>query len=368
MNLDEDLEDAAAAGPGASRRAAGPRLAEPGRRAGHHRLLALRRGPRPRRRRRGCIRSGRAPGRILGLVGARAQQDESLTDLRQAERCGARLVTPEDDEWPAVPLHALVLATAGEPDEPEGPVRADGRARPAARAVGPRPGPARRAGRPLGGDRRVAGARPPTASTSPPSSATSSPSAAGPWCPAARSASTPRRTAGRSPPRGRRSPCSPAASTAPIRPATVALLHRIAESGLVVSEWPPGAAPHQHRFLVRNRLIAGARPRHGRGRGGGPVGCAATANRARKLGKQVMVVPGPGDLGDVGRLPRAAAGAAEDRRLPVRLVASAAHVIEEVGRLGADLADAARAAVRPARRPLATSPSGCWTPVRCAPA
>ena len=35
-----------------------------------------------------------------------------------------------------------------------------------------------------------------------------------------------------------------------------------------------------------------------------------------------------------------AAGAATDDGLPVRLVASAAHVIEEVGRLGEDLADA----------------------------
>src|SRR4051795_12245765 len=65
------------------------------------------------------IRSGRAPARILGLVGARAQTDKSLADLRQAERCGARLVIPEDDEWPAYPLHPLTLATAEEPDEPK---------------------------------------------------------------------------------------------------------------------------------------------------------------------------------------------------------------------------------------------------------
>jgi DNA processing protein len=36
-----------------------------------------------------------------------------------------------------------------------------------------------------------------------------------------------------------------------------ALFSRIAESGLLVSEWPPGSAPLRHRFLVRNRLIAG---------------------------------------------------------------------------------------------------------------
>src|SRR3954471_22878211 len=49
------------------------------------------------------IRSGEAPARVLGLIGARAQQDQSLADLRRAEQCGARLLTPEDDEWPAYP-------------------------------------------------------------------------------------------------------------------------------------------------------------------------------------------------------------------------------------------------------------------------
>lgn len=34
------------------------------------------------------------------------------------------------------------------------------------------------------------------------------------------------------------------------------LLDRIAASGAVVSEYPPGARPARHRFLVRNRLIA----------------------------------------------------------------------------------------------------------------
>ncbi len=47
-----------------------------------------------------------------------------------------------------------------------------------------------------------------------------------------------------------------------------ALLERIAASGLVVSEYPPGSVPGRHRFLVRNRLIAGAVGRHRR-RGGG---------------------------------------------------------------------------------------------------
>ena len=63
------------------------------------------------------IRGGTAPERIRALVGVRAREDGSLNDLRNAERCGGRLVVPEDDEWPAFPLHSLTLAVAEEPAE-----------------------------------------------------------------------------------------------------------------------------------------------------------------------------------------------------------------------------------------------------------
>jgi DNA processing protein len=36
------------------------------------------------------------------------------------------------------------------------------------------------------------------------------------------------------------------------------LFERIAETGLLVSEWPPGSEPLRHRFLIRNRVIAAA--------------------------------------------------------------------------------------------------------------
>src|SRR4029077_13402395 len=35
-----------------------------------------------------------------------------------------------------------------------------------------------------------------------------------------------------------------------------ALFHRIAEQGLLVTEYPPGVRPARHRFLTRNRLVA----------------------------------------------------------------------------------------------------------------
>ena len=72
------------------------------------------------------------------------------------------------------------------------------------------------------------------------------------------------------------------------------LLERIAATGLVVSEYPPGCVPARHRFLVRNRLIAGlaAGTRRGRGR-------AAQRRPAHRGGRRVpsaglvMAVPGP---------------------------------------------------------------------------
>src|SRR5512133_3044202 len=113
MTLDEDLADG---GPAAVRRARAwlSRAVEPGT-IDFWRFVDSA-GPVEAVRR---LRSGTVPERIRGLVGARVEQDESLADLRRAERCGARLIVPEDDEWPALPLHSLTLATAEEPDAPK---------------------------------------------------------------------------------------------------------------------------------------------------------------------------------------------------------------------------------------------------------
>ncbi len=72
-----------------------------------------------------------------------------------------------------------------------------------------------------------------------------------------------------------------------------ALLARIADAGLVVSELPPGSQPLKHRFLARNRVIAAL------SRGTVVVeaarrsGAMATASRALEIGRVVMAVPGP---------------------------------------------------------------------------
>ena len=72
-----------------------------------------------------------------------------------------------------------------------------------------------------------------------------------------------------------------------------ALFARIADSGLMISELPPGSQPLKHRFLARNRVIAAL------SRGTVVVeaarrsGAMATASRALELGREVMAVPGP---------------------------------------------------------------------------
>jgi DNA processing protein len=71
------------------------------------------------------------------------------------------------------------------------------------------------------------------------------------------------------------------------------LLCRIADTGAIVSELPPGSPALRHRFLARNRLIAAV------SRGTAVVeaarrsGAIATANRALEIGRVVMAVPGP---------------------------------------------------------------------------
>lgn len=107
-----------------------------------------------------------------------------------------------------------------------------------------------------------------------------------------------------------------------------ALLDQIAERGLLVSEWPPGANPAKHRFLIRNRLIAGL------ARGVVVVeaarrsGSRLTARRAVELGRFLMAVP--------GAVTSALSEGTHDlvREWRAELVTSAAHIIEIVGELG----------------------------------
>jgi len=121
--------------------------------------------------------------------------------------------------------------------------------------------------------------------------------------------------------------------------AHAALLERIAATGLVVSEYPPGSVPARHRFLVRNRLIAAL--------GGGTVvveaalrsGAQRTAADTEALGRLVMAVPGPVTSGP-------SAGCHQLIRDGALLVSDADDVLEAVGRLGVDLAPRSEAPLR----------------------
>ncbi|CAN5162008.1 DNA-processing protein DprA [soil metagenome] len=72
-----------------------------------------------------------------------------------------------------------------------------------------------------------------------------------------------------------------------------ALLTRIVEHGLVVSELPCGSAPTRWRFLQRNRLIAASSLATIVVEAGWRSGALNTAHHAQDAGKPVGAVPGP---------------------------------------------------------------------------
>jgi len=116
-----------------------------------------------------------------------------------------------------------------------------------------------------------------------------------------------------------------------------ALFDQISKAGLLVSEWLPGADPLRHRFLIRNRLIAAATAGTVVVEAAARSGATQTARRAIALGRQAMVVPGPVTSA-------MSVGCHELLRTypEARLVAEVPHVLEEIGRIGVDLAPPAR--------------------------
>jgi len=81
-----------------------------------------------------------------------------------------------------------------------------------------------------------------------------------------------------------------------VYPAHHGRLHReVAERGCLVSEYPPGAGPRRHRFLARNRLIAGLAEALVVVEAGARSGTLSTTDFALQLGREVLVVPGPVD-------------------------------------------------------------------------
>lgn len=106
-----------------------------------------------------------------------------------------------------------------------------------------------------------------------------------------------------------------------------ALLHRISTSGLLLTEYPPGIRPARHRFLTRNRLVAALSAATVVVEAGVRSGAASTAAWARALGRVVGAVPGPVTSA-------ASTGCHILLRDGAEIVTRAEDVIEFVGRAG----------------------------------
>jgi DNA processing protein len=109
-----------------------------------------------------------------------------------------------------------------------------------------------------------------------------------------------------------------------------ALLTRIVESGLVLSEVPPGTPPTKWRFLQRNRLIAALSRATIVLEAGWRSGSLNTAGHAAALGRPLGAVPGP--------VTSAASAGCHRliREYDAVLVTNAAEMAELAGEPGAD--------------------------------
>ncbi|WP_416382085.1 DNA-processing protein DprA [Nocardia cyriacigeorgica] len=71
------------------------------------------------------------------------------------------------------------------------------------------------------------------------------------------------------------------------------LITQIAETGLVISEYPPGTVARKHQFLARNRLVASLADGVLVVEAGLRSGARNTVKWARRLGRPALAVPGP---------------------------------------------------------------------------
>lgn len=106
------------------------------------------------------------------------------------------------------------------------------------------------------------------------------------------------------------------------------LLRAIGEHGAVVSEYPPGTVPGRHRFLARNRLVAGLAAATVVVEAGARSGAINTAGWAARFHRHLLAVPGPvtsaSSVGSHHLL----------RRYHANIATGAADVIEVVGPIG----------------------------------
>ncbi|TNC22525.1 DNA-processing protein DprA [Amycolatopsis alkalitolerans] len=270
-----------------------------------------------------AVRAGKCPQSVADETAARRDNDRAESDLEAGERDGARLIIPEDDEWPAWPLLCLDVAgrrglQSGAPPLAlwaRGAARLDKAAEAAVAIVGSRA--ASGYGENVAGEFAFGLARRELSVIS--GAAFGIDGAAHRGALAAGGVTV--ALLGCSLDAG-----YPSGHTI--------LLGKIAEQrGLVVSEYPPGTRPARHRFLVRNRLIAALTEGTVVVEAGRRSGARNTANTAMALGKLVMAVPGP--------ISSATSAGCHDliRNSAATLVASVDDVIDIVGKLGTATAE-----------------------------
>lgn len=266
------------------------------------------------------VRAGSCPESVLSETSARRTLVRAESDLAEAERQGARLVVPEDAEWPAWPLLPFDQATARGKSGLAPPlalwVRGGGRldevAMSAVAIVGAR------AATGYGEHHATEFAYGLVSKHMPVFSG----AAYGIDGAAHRGALAAE---------GVTAAVLGCGLDGGYPAGHVALLRRISERGLVISEYPFGTPPARHRFLVRNRLIAGLTEGTVVVEAGVRSGARNTATTAGVLGKVVMAMPGP--IGSA-----MSAGCHElIRESAATLVGSLSDVLDTVGKLDASL-------------------------------
>jgi DNA processing protein len=228
------------------------------------------------------VRAAEVPAAVLAETSARRHLDLAAGDLADAEQVGARLVVPEDEEWPAWQLLCLAAAVdrgqrwSGAPLGlwARGPASMTDVFDRAVSVVGSRAATSY-------GEHVAAEVGHGLASAD---MTVVSGAAYGIDGSAHRGALTAE---------GRTVAVLACGVDVDYPSGHAALLERIADTGLVLSEYPPGTKPAKHRFLVRNRIIAALSTGTVVVEAGVRSGARNTATTAAALGKVVMAVPGP---------------------------------------------------------------------------
>jgi DNA processing protein len=242
-----------------------------------------------------AIRSAQAPDEVLRATQARRDTADAEADLQAAERHGIRLLTPESPEWPHFAFAALYRATdvratewqAGQrtvvsSGELTAPVALWARGAADLAQVGPR-------------SLAVVGSRAATAYGTHVAADLAyglasrdvvvvSGGAFGIDAAAHRGALAAE---------GVSVLVSAGGLDRPYPSANHGLYQRIAERGLLISEHPPGSAPHRQRFLSRNRIVAALGAATLVVEAAVRSGALNSARYARQLGRPVLAVPGP---------------------------------------------------------------------------